>query len=332
MRPLPMITYQEDKAKRNSETHTSFIIKPLERGFATTIGTALRRTMLSSITSVAPFAIKIKGLDHEFTAIKGVVEDVQKIILNIRDVQFIYDPAIFEDDKIYRGTINVTGRNVRASDIIFDLPIKIFNREAEIATLSAEINFNVEIFLIANRGYVDFHTNKIFVEEHASEIVSNIKKGKIIAIDSDFSPVKKVAIHSREINTSSVLIEEELEIEIETKGTVSARAIISQACQILVAHFNEIGNLRQNDHTNIFENTNKVKIEANSITNREIKDLPLSVRSINALQRHGFRRFGDIINISEDDLNDVKNLGKKSIQEILDLLKEHNITISKGDE
>lgn len=332
MRKMSMIAYQEDKTKRNSDTHTTFAVKPLERGFASTVGTALRRTMLSSITSVAPFAIKIKGLEHEFATIKGVVEDVQKIILNIREVHFVYDPTVIEEDKIYKGTINVAGRVVRASDINFDLPIKIFNPEIEIATLSADASLNLEVYIMAGRGYTEFEANKILLEERVSELNSNIKKGKMIAIDSDFSPVKRVALQFKEINTSSVFVEEELILEIETNGTVTAKQIMKQACEILVAHFQVIGNLENLDKVHIFEEKSKVKADVNSINNREIKDLNLSVRSINALQRHGYNRLGDIVNITEDDLNSVKNLGKKSVQEIIELLKEHNINVNKGDE
>ncbi|PAK21681.1 DNA-directed RNA polymerase subunit alpha [Mycoplasmopsis agassizii] len=331
MRAMPQIYYSEDKARKVSDTNTVFVIKPLERGFASTIGTAIRRTMLSTITSAAPFAIKIKGLEHEMATIKGVVEDVQSIILNVRAVNFIYDPTVIEDGKFYRGNINVSGRVVKASDITFDLPIKVFNSEQVIATLSAETSFQMEIFIMSGRGFVDFETNKMFIEEHEDKLVSNIKKGKTIAVDSNFSPVKRVKINTSEINTSSVHIEEQLEIELETNGTVSGKEIMSTACEILISHFQVIGNIDNLDKINIFEEKSSSTVGPNNSANKDIKDLNLSVRSLNALQRHGYSKLSDIATLTEDDLASVKNLGKKSVDEILALLKEYNISLSKGD-
>ncbi|OYD27166.1 DNA-directed RNA polymerase subunit alpha [Mycoplasma testudineum] len=332
MRKMTKISYNENKAKRENDYVTTLEIKPLERGFASTIGTALRRTMLSSITSLAAFAIKIKGLEHEFSTIKGVVEDVQSIILNMKNVYYNYDSSMVEEGIIYKGTIDAKGTKILAGDIKFESDIiKVLNADQIIATISGESKFQMEVFVRADRGYVDFEANKAFIDANISNINSSFTKGQLIAIDSDFSPVKKVAIHTTEINTSSVHIEEKLEIELQTNGTISAKEVMAQASQILIGHFQIIGNIENLDSISIFEEYQE-KADSNSNHNKDIKDLGLTVRSTNALQRHGLNKLSDLEQLTEDDLSAVKNLGKKSVEEIISVLGSLGIEIKKGEE
>ncbi|CAC13734.1 DNA-DIRECTED RNA POLYMERASE ALPHA CHAIN (TRANSCRIPTASE ALPHA CHAIN) (RNA POLYMERASE ALPHA SUBUNIT)rpo [Mycoplasmopsis pulmonis] len=332
MKKMVQIKYKEVKTKRVNDYETTFKIEPLERGFGSTIGTALRRTLLSSITSVVPFAIKIKDVDQEFDTISDIVEDVQMIMLNVKNIHLVYDENIFEDNKIYRGVIETKNEKITSSDLKFpeNPEIEIVNKDLEIATNNGQKPFVMEVYFHVGRGYISFEDNKKLIEEKVALLNSTIKRGKFLAIDSDFSPVEKVKVKVQEINSSSLNIEEELEIEIKTKGTIDTKNILSQAAQILIAHLQVIGDVKNLDAVDVFEQKKQEKVEP-SIHSVDITSLDLSVRSINALKRQGYTKLADILTLTEDDLVAVKNLGKKSVEEIIQKLKEYNVTLNRGE-
>ncbi|TQC51462.1 DNA-directed RNA polymerase subunit alpha [Mycoplasmopsis mucosicanis] len=315
---------------------TTFAIKPLERGFGQTIAVPLRRVLLSNITSLAMFAIKVEGVEHEFENINGVVEDVTSLIMNLRKVRFQYKPELVGDDEIIKVVLkadqpgSVTSRNLE----IVNSNIEITSKSVHIATISAKGSLHLEMFLKAGRGYVSSDKNKKFVSStnFLSRIQSSIKKGAIIATDSNFSPIENVSYSVSELNSASHDIEEKLEFNITTDGTVGAKQVIQQACEILVAHFKVIGNVDEMALENVFKNDVKEKEIEKEENDLDINQLNLSVRSLNALRRIGKVTLSQVAEMTYEQLENTKNLGKKSLDEIVAKLKEYDYELSKGDE
>ncbi|AAT27747.1 DNA-directed RNA polymerase subunit alpha [[Mycoplasma] mobile] len=327
------INWTENKTKRINDFSTSFIVQPLEKGLATTLGTAIRRVLLSSISSVAPFAVKIKGVEHEFMAINKVTEDVPQILLRLRDIKIAYNPEIFEDGKIYKLSLksNKEAGDIYAKDFILPIGAEIVNPGLLIATTAAANVLEIDVFVRAGRGYVDFEENKKYIDEIKTNLTSSISNGQYIAVDSNFSPIEKVSFSSSELNTSSVIVQEKLEMEIVTKGTIDAKNAIAQAAKILVAHLNIIGDVNSLNIKDIFEEGNTEK-EHSKTQNILIQSLDLSIRSFNALKRANYTTVQQLEALSLDDLKNIKNLGEKSINEIVEKLEKYNVFLDKGEE
>ncbi|MGZ9413225.1 DNA-directed RNA polymerase subunit alpha [Mycoplasma sp. 480] len=335
MQKMAKVNYKEEKENKHSDYFTSFVLEPLERGFANTLGTALRRTILSSVSSVAPFAIRIEKVDHEFQAIDNVEEDVVTLLNNLKKVKFIYNKEVFIDKKPVRVSFNYdkfTEKNIFAKDIQLPAGVTIVNPDQQIATLSKANALKFEMFLLSGRGFVSFEDNKKNILEYGSELESNLKSGTILAVDSDFSPVTNVQYKFSELNSASNIIQEKLEFNVKTDGTVEAKEVIAQAAKILIAHLKIVSNTEnlEINEKDYFEEE-KVKEETPKDKSIDINDLSLTVRSLNALRRAGFRTVADLEKIDEEELNNVKNLGKKSVQEIIEKLAERGISLKKGD-
>ncbi|WP_027334996.1 DNA-directed RNA polymerase subunit alpha [Mycoplasmopsis felifaucium] len=322
-------------SNKNNPNEVTFSVKPLERGFGHTLAVALRRVVLSNITSLALFAIKIEGVSHEFQTITGVTEDVTAIIMNLRKVRFQYDPQYIKDGEIIKVTLkaNEPGTITSRSLDVASPSVEIVNKTLPIATINAKGNLHLEMYLRLGRGFMSNEDNKKFIQNDAlftSKIESNIKKGLFIATDSNFNPIEKVNYSVVELNSSSNKIEEELLFTITTDGTVDAKSVIHQACEILVAHFALIGNVDQMK-LNVFEEETTETSEPieNDI---DINQLGLSVRSLNALRRINKTKISQIAAMTLDELEQTKNLGKKSLDEIQECLKQNGYTLSKGDE
>ncbi|UUD37108.1 DNA-directed RNA polymerase, alpha subunit [Mycoplasmopsis californica] len=332
------LKYRETKEKSISEYQSQFTIQPLERGLGNTIGVALRRTLLSSISGIAPFAIRIANVRHEFETLPGVVEDITRLILNVRKLNFSYNPELFKDGDIVKVTFKAdkAGRQTYTGDdltITGEGGVQVVNRETEIATADkGKLEF--ELFLTSGRGFKSFEENKELVEEKSAKLATSnsaFQTAKIIAVDSDFSPIKNVSISVEELNSASVKIEEKLTVDITTNNTVTAKDVLSQAAQILIAHFQVIGNVENLEEIDVFA-TESTKVTESTSNSLELSELNLSPRSSNSLRRHGITTINQLTQMTFEELKQVKNLGALSTKEIVDKLKEHGLELQKGEQ
>ncbi|WP_029513788.1 DNA-directed RNA polymerase subunit alpha [Mycoplasmopsis primatum] len=323
-----------NSTNKSNPNEVTFSLKPLERGFGNTVAVALRRVLLSNITSLALFAIRIEGVSHEFQTITGIVEDVTAIIMNLRKVKFQYNSKFIKDGEIIKATLKAdqVGAVTSKSIELANPSVEIINKSQHIANIQKG-TLNIELYLRPGRGFISNEENKKFIQNDSlfgSKIESNIKKGLFIAVDSDFSPIEKCSYIVQELNTSSNKIEEELLFTVVTDGTVEAKSAISQACKILVAHFMTVGDV-DSMSLDVFEEEKEAKTEVieNDV---DITQLGLSVRSLNALKRIGKTKASEIAAMTWEQLEQTKNLGKKSLDEIQECLKLNGFTFSKGDE
>jgi DNA-directed RNA polymerase subunit alpha len=331
MKKFAKINYTEIETEKISNFETSFALKPLARGFANTMGNAIRRTLLSSVPGVAPFAVKIANVEHEFQTIQGVKEDAVQLILNLKKIKFIYNNEIFNDEQIIKISLKEKGeKTIKVSDLILPIGVEVVNKDFEIAEIAKDGKLELEIYLISGRGYQTFNENKDLIKKYSSLIESNISTGSLIAIDSDFSPVTKVSYESIELNTQTSDIQEKLKINVKTNGSVEAKDAIAQASHILISHLKIISKVSNIQKDIIFEEIKEEKKE-NFVEKIQISSIDLSVRSYNSLRRAGYSTIDQLSKISMDELSNIKNLGKKSVDEILDKLVEYGITI-KGEE
>ncbi|ENY69410.1 DNA-directed RNA polymerase subunit alpha [Mycoplasmopsis arginini] len=331
MEKIQKITYKELVAEKVNDFNTTFVIEPLARGYANTMGTVLRRTLLSSITSVAPFAIKINNVEHEFQTISGLKEDAITLVRNIRNIRFVYNEEIFEKENLAKISFKTNKEGeIFASDIPEVSGLEIVNKDQYIANIAKGGSLEFDLFLRKGRGFIDFEENKNVISQYGSRLESSIKNGQFLAMDSDFSPVKKCAISFEELNSSSKLIEERLKIKIETDCTVSAKEAIEQAAKIIVAHFQIIGNINALETIELFEE-NKEKKEREIKSTTPITKLGLSVRSENALRRAKYNTVEEVLGLSDEELSNIKNLGKKSIQDIIEKRNEWKERIGYDD-
>lgn len=336
MEKIQKITYKELVAEKINDFNTTFVIEPLARGYANTMGTVLRRTLLSSITSVAPFAIRINNVEHEFQTISGLKEDAITLVRNIRNIRFVYNPELFETENLAKISFK---SNKEGEIFAHDIPsvpgLDIVNKDQYIANIAKGGSLEFDLFLRKGRGFIDFEENKSVISHYGSRLESSIKNGQFLAIDSDFSPVKKCAISFEELNSSSKLIEERLKINIETDGTLQAKDAIEQAAKIIVAHFQIIGNIDALETVKLFED-NKEKKEKDIKSSIPIEKLNLTIRSLNALRRAKYNTVEEIIKLSDEDLSNIKNLGKKSIEDIIqkrnEWLERTGQTVEQNDD
>lgn len=337
MEKMHRLLYTEDIkqiSNKDNPNLTTFVLKPLERGFGNTIAVPLRRVLLSNITSLALFAVAIEGVEHEFQTINGIIEDVPTILMNLRQVRFQYDSVMVKDDEIIKAELKVNSEGlVTARNIEINNPaIEILNQTAPIANIANKGSLHLEMYLKPGRGFVSNEENKKLINNSSfvSKAESKIKNPVFIATDSNFSPVVKVNYTVEELNSSSNKIEEELRFSIETDGTVSAKEALKQASEILFAHFEVIGDIDKMN-IDVFSTGEETKT-LNEEKDIDITQLNLSVRSLNALRRIGKTKVSEVASMTKEELEQTKNLGKKSIEEIQNRLKEYNYMLSKGDE
>lgn len=314
------------KDSQNNSYKKVLEIKGLERGFGNTLAVALRRILLSNITGIAPFCVRIEGVEHEFTALEKVSEDIVTILSNLKKVVLNYDEDYVKDNQIIKLSLNANEDNRITSNhlTVTNAPrVEVQNKDVEIATLSKPGVLKLEMFLRAGRGYVDFEDNKKFIEEKEKELkeLSSLSKGAFIAMDSVFSPVVNVAWKVTELNTASLKIEEQLELELETKLGVTPESAIKLACKILVAHFQTIGDLTDLDSDEIFQ-SEKQSLEKEE-DDMEIRLLNISMRSQNALAKSGIKTLNELASYPIEKLKEIKNLGEKSREEIIRKLNEY---------
>ena len=330
MTKFAKLNYSELETKKINNFESSFTLQPLERGFGNTLGNAVRRTLLSSISGVAPFAMKATNVDHEFQTISGVTEDAVQLVLNLKDVRFVFNREIFKEGEVVKVTLKAKKGEVFAKDFTLPAGVEIVNPDAYIATTSKNDALELEMFLTAGRGFLSFEENKNTVKELMPQIDSKLKSGTIIAMDSDFSPVVNVSYESVELNSSAIIIEEKLTINVKTDGSVEAKDAIAEAAHILTSHLQVLSDVSNINQEVIFDEFAKSDSKKSTKT-ISISMLDLSVRSYNCLKRAGFETLEDLSKLTLKELTVIKNLGKKSVEEIINKLEEHEITLEEGE-
>lgn len=304
-----MIEIEKPRIERvdSDDFYGEFEIAPLERGYGITLGNALRRVLLSSLPGAAITSVKIEGVEHEFSSVEGIKEDVTDIILNLKEVVIDYDGE--EMEKI---RIEAEGKGeVTAGDFITPGNLKIINKDHHIATMAAGSKLMLEATVEKGRGYVSAEEN----EEHFDKVIG------LIPIDSSFSPVVRANFNVEDTRVGQVTDYDRLILEVLTDGSVTPDDAISLSAKIMVEHLELFINLTDEiDDVEIM--VEKEEEERNKILDTTIEELELSVRSSNCLKRAGINTVEELVDKTEDDLMKVRNLGKKSLQEIKDKLDE----------
>lgn len=283
-----------------------FVVEPLERGYGITLGNSLRRMLLSSLPGAAGRSINIIGVQHEFSSIKGVVEDVTEIIMNIKNIAFKLHS---EEEKVL--SIHVKGpKTVTAADIIADSDVEIFNNDQHIATISEGGELEMQIYVGKGRGFVPADKNKR----------PDLPIG-VIAIDSIYTPVEKVnyTVEKTRVGQSSDF--DKLTIDIKTNGTIKASDALALASKILISHLNLFMEMSEEAiKTDIL--IAKEEDKTSEMLEMSIEELDLSVRSYNCLKRAGINTVQELANKSEQEMIKVRNLGRKSLEEVQKKLED----------
>ena len=297
-----------------------FVVEPLERGYGTTLGNSLRRIMLSSLTGSAVSQVKIDGVLHEFSSISGVKEDVTEIIMNVKSLAIKNNSDTNEPKTAY---IEFEGEGViTAADIQTDADIEILNPEQVIATLSggADSKFYMELTITNGRGYVSADKNK-----------SDDLPIGVIAVDSIYTPVERVNMAVENTRVGQMTDYDKLTLEIYTNGTLDPDEAVSLAAKVLSEHLNLFIDLSENAKTAevMVEKENN---EKEKVLEMNIDELELSVRSYNCLKRAGINTVEELCSRTSEDMMKVRNLGRKSLEEVLAKLKELGLQLNSSDE
>ena len=319
-----MLDFKEPNIKiadiSEDKKYGRFVVEPLERGYGTTLGNSLRRIMLSSLPGTAVSHIRIDGVGHEFSAIPGVKEDVTEIIMNIKSLAIKNNS---ETDEVKTAYIEASGEGVvRASDIQVDSDIEIMNPDQVIATLSGgpDCKLYIEMTIVNGRGYVSSDKNK------REDLPINV-----IAIDSIFTPVERVNIKVENTRVGQITDYDKLTLDVFTDGTIEPSDAVSLAAKVLSDHLRSFIDLS--------DKSSRIQViaaeEENSkdkVLEMNIDELGLSVRSYNCLKRAGINTVEELCNRTSEDMMKVRNLGRKSLEEVLSKLKELGLSLNLGDE
>ena len=294
-----------------------FELEPLERGFGTTIGNALRRVMLSSMPGSAIVAVKIDGVMHEFQTIDGVVEDVTAIILNLKNIVV---KKHVEEDKVLHLTVTEE-RVVTAADIETDADVEIINKDQVIATLSKGGKLDMELIVSSGRGYVPSNENKKFVE--------NNKLG-FIPIDALYSPIERISYDVDNARVGQDASYDKLIMNVYTNGSIKPEEAMALGAKILIEHLNIVTNLSDIADTTGIMNAKKEDSKLKKLET-PIDDLDFSVRAYNCLKRANVNTLGDLTEKTELEMMKIRNLGKKSLKEVMDKIKDMGLKFRDED-
>lgn len=287
-----------------AKNYAKFVCEPLERGYGVTIGNSLRRILLSSLPGAAITSIKIDGVLHEFSTIPNVVEDVPELIVNLKAVRLKMDGV---EEKIIRIDANEEGE-VTAADIITDGTVEVLNPDLHIATVSKGGSLKIEMTVNKGRGYNSSEKNK-----KENDDIS------VLPIDSIFTPVKKVNYSVENTRVGQMVDFDKLVIEVWTDGSLKPYEALSLAAKVMTGHLELFIDLSEaTKHTQVMIEKEENKKE--KVLEMSIEDLELSVRSFNCLKRAGIATVEDLVNKSETDMMKVRNLGKKSLDEVTNKL------------
>ena len=303
-----------------SENYARIVCEPLERGFGTTLGNALRRVLLSSLPGTSVYAVEVEGAVHEFTALPGVEEDLVQIILNLKDLILKSDTIA---DESYIASIDVDGTKVlTAGDIELPTGLEVINRDLVIAHISEGGHLHATLYIKNGRGYVTSEQNKTL----------NDLPLHGIATDSNFGAVTRVNYTVEPTRVGHDSHYDKLTLEVWTNGSVKPEDAVALSSRILMAYFENFTKLNAKvDDVNLLKDPEKVKEEAQE--NYSVEDLDLSVRSYNCLKRAGIANVLELTQKTEAEMMKVRNLGKKSLKEVKDKLEEKGLSFkeSKGE-
>ena len=296
-----------------------FVVEPLERGYGITLGNSLRRIMLSSLPGAAVSQVKIEGVLHEFSSIPGVKEDVTEIIMNIKSLAIRYNSDTNEPKIAY---IEYDGEGVvHASDIQVDQDIEILNPELVIATLNGkDTKLYMELTITKGRGYVGADKNK----------TEDLPIG-VIAVDSIYTPVERVNVTVENTRVGQITDYDKLTLDVYTNGTLIPDEAVSLAAKVLSEHLSLFIDLSENAKTAEIM-VEKEDDEKEKVLEMSIDELELSVRSYNCLKRAGINTVEELTNKTSEDMMKVRNLGRKSLEEVLAKLKELGLQLNPSDE
>jgi DNA-directed RNA polymerase subunit alpha len=294
-----------------SSDYGRFVAEPFERGFGVTIGHALRRVLLSSLTGTAVTALKIQGVYHEFSTIPGVLEDTTEIILNIKELLLK-----LHVDRPKQLVLQATGpMDVLARDITPDADVEVLNPDLHIATLNKDATLEITMDVQLGRGYVP-------AERHAQEIVDP----QVIPIDAVFSPIRKVSFHVENTRVGQATDYDRLILDVHTNGSLHPEEAVAQAARILQEHLQVFVSFHEEpvqevpavdeERQRLFENLN-----------RSVDELELSVRSYNCLKNANIRTIGELVQKNESEMLKTRNFGRKSLNEIKEILTEMGLSL-----
>ena len=302
-----------------------FVVEPLERGFGITLGNSLRRIMLSSLPGYAVTNIKIDGVLHEFSTIPGVTEDVTEIVLNVKGII-----AKLHSNAPKTVIIDVIGaKDVTAGDIKIDSDIEILNPDHHICTVGENDRFYMELTFDHGRGYVSQDRNKqLDTQMRGSNISAPI--GTIFT-DSIYTPVYNVSFNVENTRVGNITDFDKLVIEVETNGTITAKEAVSYGAKILNEHLNLFVDL-SDDAKNVEILVEREETKKEKVLEMTIEELDMSVRSFNCLKRAGIDTVEDLTNRTEEDMIKVRNLGKKSLEEVIQKLHSLGLELRKEEE
>ncbi|MDH5667539.1 MAG: DNA-directed RNA polymerase subunit alpha [Nitrospira sp.] len=296
----------------NSPTFGRFSTEAFERGFGTTVGNALRRVLLSSLTGAAVTTVKIEGVVHEFSTIAGVTEDVTSIILNIKSLRLA-----LHTDKPKTIRLRKTGPGeAKGSDIVNDADVTVLTPDLHIATLDKDTTLDIEMTVKHGRGYVPAERNK----EEGLPI-------GVIAIDSIFSPIKRVNFQVENARVGRMTDYDKLTMEIWTDSSISPRDALSNAASILREHLDIFINPEERGTGTVEVGSEESQLEVNKHLSRSVNELELSVRAANCLKNANIKTIADLVQKSEGEMLRTKNFGKKSLNEIKEILSEMGLSL-----
>ena len=304
----------------DDKKYGKFVVEPLERGYGTTLGNSLRRIMLSSLPGAAVSQVKIEGVLHEFSSIAGVKEDVTEIIMNIKNLSIKNNS---DSNEVKTAYIEFEGEGViTAADIQADPDIEIMNPEQVIATLSGgtDSKFYMELTISKGRGYVSADKNKN----------EDLPIG-VIAIDSIYTPVERVNMTIENSRVGQIIDYDKLTLDVYTNGTLAPDEAVSLAAKVLSEHLSLFIDLSENAKTAEVM-VEKEDDEKEKVLEMSIDELELSVRSYNCLKRAGINTVEELTNKTSEDMMKVRNLGRKSLEEVLAKLKELGLQLNPSDE
>jgi DNA-directed RNA polymerase subunit alpha len=299
----------------DDESYGRYVIEPLERGYGTTLGNSLRRILLSSLPGTAVTTVKIAGIQHEFSTIPGIKEDVTEIILNIKGIV-----ARLHADRTKTVYIEASGECiVTAGDIKADGEVEILNPDMHIATLSADASLSMELTIDHGRGYMSAERNKL-----QQPIIG------VIPIDSIYTPVHKVNYTVENTRVGNVTDFDKLTLEVWTNKTITARDAVSLGAKILCDHFTLFTDLSESigNQSTVVE---KAETQRDKVLEMTIEELDLSVRSFNCLKRVSINTVEDLISKTEDEMIKVRNLGRKSLEEVIHKLAMMGLSLKSEE-
>ena len=313
----------ETEELREDGTYGRFVVVPLENGYGTTLGNSLRRVLLSSLPGVAVNSVKIDGVLHEFSTIPGVKEDVAEIILNLKGLTARLKgegPKAVQIDASCsegEGELKVTAGSIRC-----DSEVEILNTDMHIATLAEGASLHMEIVLDSGRGYVSAQKNK---EKMQQNVIG------VLAVDSIYTPVVKVNYKVDDFRVGNVTNYDKLTLEVWTNGVIDAQEAVSLGAKVLTEHLDLFVNLSES------VSSQEIMVEPNNtgsekVLQMTIEELDLSVRSFNCLKRAGINTVEDLISKTEEDMMRVRNLGRKSLEEVVEKLESLGYRLRKEDE